>query len=58
MHQRTRNATIEVIIEGKGFNNSLAGYDNCPNSAKEQAGYDAARIWAGNYLQNGESARP
>jgi hypothetical protein len=28
----TNNATIEVIIEANGFNNSLAGYDNCNNS--------------------------
>ncbi|KAI9726363.1 MAG: hypothetical protein M1828_001637 [Chrysothrix sp. TS-e1954] len=29
------NATLEVIIEQDGFNNTLAGYDNCPNSDTE-----------------------
>jgi hypothetical protein len=28
----TRNASLELILEGNGFNNSLAGYDNCNNS--------------------------
>jgi hypothetical protein len=52
---RTNNATIEVIIEAENFNNSLAGYLNCPNSNKFSAGTDAAKIWISNYLQNGES---
>ncbi|WXC54634.1 hypothetical protein SNK03_000625 [Fusarium graminearum] len=30
----TNNATIEVIIEAPGFNNSLAGSLNCPNADK------------------------
>ncbi|KAL8370747.1 hypothetical protein RB595_000886 [Gaeumannomyces hyphopodioides] len=48
----TRNATIEVIIEQKGFNNSLAGYLNCPNSRKSESGNEAMNIWIDNYLQN------
>jgi len=50
----TNNATLEVIIEGDGFNNSLAGYDNCNNSnlAVAEAGVNASRIWEGIYLKN------
>ncbi|KAK4191766.1 3-phytase A [Podospora australis] len=48
----TNNATIEVIIEDAGYNNSLAGYLNCPNGNKVHAGTDAANIWIGSYLQN------
>ncbi|KAK8178911.1 hypothetical protein BKA81DRAFT_411292 [Phyllosticta paracitricarpa] len=31
----TQNATLELIIEEDGYNNSLVGYDNCPNSNLE-----------------------
>ncbi|KAK0747888.1 histidine phosphatase superfamily [Apiosordaria backusii] len=48
----TRNATIEVIIEGQGFNNSLAGYLNCPNEGKVDGGSKAREKWIGVYLQN------
>lgn len=50
----TNNATIEVIIEGDGFNNSLAGYDNCNNSnaGVSAGGTNASKIWENNYLQN------
>ncbi|KAJ9142219.1 Acid phosphatase [Pleurostoma richardsiae] len=48
----TRNATIEVIIEHDGFNNSLAGSKNCPNADKEDAGTKANQIWYRTYLQN------
>jgi hypothetical protein len=50
----TNNATIEVIIEGRGFNNSLAGYDGCPNAHGPVAagGYNASTIWVNTYLQN------
>ncbi|KAF3768905.1 hypothetical protein M406DRAFT_62916 [Cryphonectria parasitica EP155] len=44
------NATIEVIIEADGFNNSLAGYKNCPNS-KLEGGMNATAEWAQVYLQ-------
>lgn len=50
----TRNATIEVIIEEAYFNNSLAGYMNCPNGLKDQAGTNATIEWVTNYLQKGE----
>ncbi|KAK3935985.1 3-phytase A [Diplogelasinospora grovesii] len=47
-----QNATVEVIIEEAGFNNSLAGYLNCPNAWRVGTGQAAARIWINNYLQN------
>ena len=50
----TNNATIEVIIERAGANNSLAGYMNCPNSLKDTAGSTASAIWVQNYLRNGK----
>jgi Histidine phosphatase superfamily (branch 2) len=50
----TNNATIEVIIEGDGFNNSLAGYDNCNNSnlPVNAGGYNASATWFDRYLRN------
>ncbi|CAK7264994.1 hypothetical protein SEPCBS57363_001355 [Sporothrix epigloea] len=48
----TNNATIELVIEQVGFNNSLAGYLNCPNSRQDTAGNDANTIWVENYLRN------
>lgn len=49
----TKNATLEIIIEGDGFNNSLAGYDNCNNSnlAVAKGGTNASAIWTKSYLQ-------
>ncbi|RKK65730.1 hypothetical protein BFJ69_g16025 [Fusarium oxysporum] len=48
----TNNATIEVIIEAAGFNNSLAGDLNCPNTAK--ADYKSpVEAWVEIYLQDG-----
>jgi hypothetical protein len=46
------NATIEVIIEGKEFNNSLSGYDGCPNAfgGLNQGGIKATEEWVGIYL--------
>ncbi|KAE9381660.1 phosphoglycerate mutase-like protein [Stipitochalara longipes BDJ] len=50
----TNNATIEVIIEEDGFNNSLAGYDNCNNSNnfRNAGGRAASSEWVAIYLQN------
>jgi len=50
----TNNATLEVIIEGAGFNNSLAGYDNCNDSnlPVSQGGVNASAIWENIYLAN------
>lgn len=50
----TSNATLELIIEGDSYNNSLAGYDNCNNSnlAVNQGGDNASVIWQNNYLKN------
>jgi Histidine phosphatase superfamily (branch 2) len=48
------NATIEVIIEEQGYNNSLAGYDNCKNANgyKNMGGKNASDEWAAVYLKN------
>ncbi|KAL9026294.1 MAG: hypothetical protein Q9196_005020 [Gyalolechia fulgens] len=50
----TMNATLELIIEGDGFNNSLAGYDQCNNSnlAVNEGGTNASTVWQNIYLQN------
>ncbi|KAL9127938.1 MAG: hypothetical protein Q9217_003274 [Psora testacea] len=50
----TRNASLEPIIEGDYFNNSLAGYDNCNNSnlAVAEGGTNASTQWQNVYLQN------
>jgi hypothetical protein len=50
---RTNNATIEVIIESSNFNNSLAGYLQCPNSGKVRGGHQASRQWQDTYLKDG-----
>lgn len=52
--QWPQNATLELIIEGDGFNNSLAGYDNCPNSNNPQSngGTNASTAWQSVYLAN------
>ncbi|KAB5536500.1 acid phosphatase [Coniochaeta sp. 2T2.1] len=49
----TNNATIEVIIEQDTFNNSLAGWLNCPNGHKApRLGTEAQKVWVETYLQN------
>ncbi|KAG5949716.1 hypothetical protein E4U53_005781, partial [Claviceps sorghi] len=48
----TNNATIEVIIEKAGFNNSLAGSLNCPNSHNKTPGNVAQTTWMREYLQD------
>ena len=52
--QWTNNASLEVIIEGTGFNISLAGYDNCNNSnlAVNEGGTNASMIWESTYLKD------
>lgn len=50
------NATIEVLIEGKNYNNSLAGYLNCPNANTKTPGYEAPTTWVGIYLKDGRSS--
>ena len=52
--QWTNNASLEVIIEGNNFNNSLAGYDNCNNSNTyvSTGGANASTIWENIYLHN------
>lgn len=51
----TSNATIEVIIEQDTFNNSLAGWLNCPNGRKApRLGNEAQKVWVNTYLQNGK----
>lgn len=53
----TKNATLEVIIEGNFVNPdnvTLAGYDNCNNSnaAVNAGGNNASAIWVASYLKN------
>lgn len=52
---RTKNATLEVILEAPGFNNSLAGYMACPNGDSHVAkgGRNASTTWTRIYLQEG-----
>ncbi|GAO18775.1 hypothetical protein UVI_02052590 [Ustilaginoidea virens] len=47
----TNNATIEVIIEKRGFNNSLEGSLNCPNAYTKTPGNEARKAWTHKYLQ-------
>lgn len=48
------NATLELIIEERGFNNSLAGYKNCPNSNtwRNAGGNNASLEWVDIYLRD------
>ncbi|KAK7425640.1 hypothetical protein QQZ08_007856 [Neonectria magnoliae] len=48
----TNNATIEVIIESGGFNNSLAGSLNCPNAYTKMDWKEPSRTWADIYLKD------
>lgn len=50
----TNNATLELIIESDGFNNSLAGYKNCPNSNtwRNSGGQNATLEWVDIYLKD------
>ncbi|KAL9097125.1 MAG: hypothetical protein Q9165_000551 [Trypethelium subeluteriae] len=52
--QWTQNATLELIIEQNGFNNSLAGYYQCNNSNTNVSatGNTALAQWAAIYLAN------
>lgn len=47
-----QNATLELIIEQNGFNNSLAGDRNCKNSATgvNAGGTNASVSWQNKYL--------
>ncbi|PHH63007.1 hypothetical protein CDD82_1945 [Ophiocordyceps australis] len=51
----TNNATIEVIIEQSGFNNSLAGALNCPNAFAKSSAAKVQSTWIHTYLQNATS---
>ena len=48
----TNNATLEVIIEQNGYNDSLAGYFQCNNSnlPVSTGGTNASLVWEGIYL--------
>ena len=48
------NVTLETIIESSDFNNSLAGYDNCPNANHPGSDYgtQASKRWQEIYLAN------
>lgn len=43
-----------MIIEKDGFNNSLAGYINCPNADKDPAPQEASKRWQEIYLKDGK----
>lgn len=45
-----------MIIEKDGFNNSLAGYINCPNAEKDPAPQEASKRWQEIYLKDGKRA--
>ncbi|KAL5378201.1 hypothetical protein DPSP01_009312 [Paraphaeosphaeria sporulosa] len=47
----TQNATLELVIESKGFNNTLAGYKGC-NRTSWDIGGKTSREWAETYLQD------
>lgn len=49
----TQNATLEVIVESLGFNNSLASFYSCNNSLAgvSAGGSNASALWIGTYLQ-------
>jgi len=55
--QWTQNATLELIIEGPHFNNSLAGYFRCDNANKgvSAGGTNATTQWVSVYLANATS---
>lgn len=42
-----------MIIEGGGFNNSLAGSSNCPNAYSKLDWKEPAMDWANIYLKDG-----
>lgn len=52
----TRNATLELLVESHDgvWNNTLAGYDDCPNSNKPLSfvGTDVKKEWYEIYLAN------
>lgn len=50
---RKNNATIEVIIEASGFNNSLAGALSCSNALSKTSANEARQRWIDTYLQDG-----
>ncbi|KAG6271603.1 hypothetical protein E4U49_003616 [Claviceps purpurea] len=50
----TNNATIEVIIEEKGFNNSLAGALNCPNAHNKTSADSPQKTWMYEYLKDAQ----
>ncbi|KAJ2891454.1 histidine acid phosphatase [Zalerion maritima] len=49
-----KNATLEVIIDAPGFNNSLAGYMACSNgeTGVAKGGKNASEIWIQKYLKD------
>ncbi|KOS16692.1 3-phytase A [Escovopsis weberi] len=51
----TNNATIEVIIEQPGFNNSLGGDLNCPNAHTKTRWDESRNAWLEVYLKDAQS---
>ncbi|KZF26967.1 phosphoglycerate mutase-like protein [Xylona heveae TC161] len=50
----TRNASLELLVEANGFNNTMTGWDNCPMSdlGPSLGGFNASDAWEAVYLQN------
>lgn len=50
----TNNATLELIIDESGYNNSLSGYNVCGNNEnfRSSGGANASLEWEGIYLAN------
>jgi hypothetical protein len=48
---------VSFELDGATYNNSLAGYGNCPNSntAVNQAGNNASKIWENIYLADAQT---
>lgn len=55
--QWQNNATLELIIDETGYNNSLSGYNACPNNEnfRTTAGANASVEWEAIYLKNATS---
>ena len=55
----THNATLEVLVDIKGFNNSLAGRRQCPNTQNPPngvnlGGTNASEVWQDIYLKDAQ----
>ena len=55
--QWTQNASLLLTIDQSHFNDSLAGYNNCPNANnfRSEGGDNASVIWENSYLKDAQS---